>query len=285
MQSNNQPKLYCFFGHHKCASTYVIDICYEICNVLGLKPIYNKIAFEAHPEQYSTIKKSSLLISQTTTVDKLDKLGSDFKAFHVIRDPRDICVSGYYSHLKTHPIKGWENLEKHRELLQTLDKNEGLLKEFEFSDVYLKHIGDWNYLDPRIFEIKMEDLTESPIESWIAIFKFMGLMDNTNKNNRILYNFNSKINRVLKYKNIPETLRLNKNGLLPESIENLVAHKYSFKKLSKGRINGQENVNSHYRKGLRGDWKNHFTEMHKTVFKEKYGDLLIKLGYESGYNW
>ena len=69
------------------------------------------------------------------------------------------------------------------------------------------------------------------------------------------------------------------------TIRNLVGEKYSFKKLSGGRKTGEENTNSHYRNGKRGDWKNHFTEKHKTVFKEKYGDLLIKLGYETDYDW
>ena len=40
-----------------------------------------------------------------------------------------------------------------------------------------------------------------------------------------------------------------------------------------------------FRKGKIGDWKNHFTEEHKRVFKEVAGKALIKLGYENGYDW
>lgn len=40
-----------------------------------------------------------------------------------------------------------------------------------------------------------------------------------------------------------------------------------------------------FRKGIIGDWKNHFSENHKRQFKEVAGDVLIKLGYESDFNW
>ncbi len=40
-----------------------------------------------------------------------------------------------------------------------------------------------------------------------------------------------------------------------------------------------------FRKGQIGDWKNHFTEAHKQAFKEVAGNALIKLGYETNYDW
>lgn len=40
-----------------------------------------------------------------------------------------------------------------------------------------------------------------------------------------------------------------------------------------------------FRKGSIGDWRNHFTEEHKRVFKELAGDLLIDLGYERDNDW
>lgn len=40
-----------------------------------------------------------------------------------------------------------------------------------------------------------------------------------------------------------------------------------------------------FRKGVIGDWKNHFTEEHKRLFKETAGEALIKMGYEKGYDW
>lgn len=40
-----------------------------------------------------------------------------------------------------------------------------------------------------------------------------------------------------------------------------------------------------FRKGIIGDWKNHFKDYHKDLFKEIAGDLLIKEGYEKDLNW
>jgi len=40
-----------------------------------------------------------------------------------------------------------------------------------------------------------------------------------------------------------------------------------------------------YREGKTGGWRNHFTEEHKTLFKEKAGALLVELGYETDQDW
>lgn len=40
-----------------------------------------------------------------------------------------------------------------------------------------------------------------------------------------------------------------------------------------------------FRSGKTGEWKKHFTEEHKKIFKEVAGDLLVKLGYEKNNNW
>ncbi len=40
-----------------------------------------------------------------------------------------------------------------------------------------------------------------------------------------------------------------------------------------------------FRSGKTGSWKEHFTAEHKRIFKEVAGDLLIRLGYETDYDW
>lgn len=49
----------------------------------------------------------------------------DYRGFHVIRDPRDVGVSGYFSHLHSHPIGDWYELAEHRRELQSLPRHEG----------------------------------------------------------------------------------------------------------------------------------------------------------------
>jgi glycosyltransferase involved in cell wall biosynthesis len=53
-----------------------------------------------------------------------------------------------------------------------------------------------------------------------------------------------------------------------------------FAKKANGRERGQENPMSHYRKGVPGDWKNHFTPERTAYFKQHHGALLTQLGYE-----
>lgn len=43
--------------------------------------------------------------------------------------------------------------------------------------------------------------------------------------------------------------------------------------------------NTFVRKGIKGDWRNYFTEYNKETFKKYAGDTLIKLGYELDLNW
>jgi len=40
-----------------------------------------------------------------------------------------------------------------------------------------------------------------------------------------------------------------------------------------------------FRSGKTGGWRDHFTDEHKSLFKEVAGDLLVKLGYEVNNDW
>ena len=40
-----------------------------------------------------------------------------------------------------------------------------------------------------------------------------------------------------------------------------------------------------FRSGKTGEWKKHFTDEHKRIFKDVAGDLLIRLGYEQNNDW
>ena len=40
-----------------------------------------------------------------------------------------------------------------------------------------------------------------------------------------------------------------------------------------------------FRSGKTGEWKKHFTQEHKSTFKDVAGDLLVRLGYETNNDW
>jgi lipopolysaccharide transport system ATP-binding protein len=54
---------------------------------------------------------------------------------------------------------------------------------------------------------------------------------------------------------------------------------------TQGRNRGTEDLESHERKGIAGDWKNHFTDKIAKVVKKRYGDLLVATGYEKDNTW
>ncbi len=53
----------------------------------------------------------------------------------------------------------------------------------------------------------------------------------------------------------------------------------SFERKSGGR------PDSHYRKGVAGDWANHFDEEDRACFKKEFPDIVERLGYEPAVVW
>ena len=70
----------------------------------------------------------------------------------------------------------------------------------------------------------------------------------------------------------------------PETVSRVV-EAHSFRRLSEGRSQGQENTWSFFRKGIAGDWKNYFAPELKETYKSLVGDLLIEYGYEGDHLW
>jgi len=60
--------------------------------------------------------------------------------------------------------------------------------------------------------------------------------------------------------------------------------RYHFRNVT-GRRPGEEDRASFARKGVAGDWKNHFTPDACDIFMRHAGDLLVELGYEHDDSW
>ncbi len=254
--------------NHKCGTTYVKKVLTKLCHDLDFNiEIYQ----QKSPERDQRItpgklfteiksmikhhltprKKPVITFVNNSNYDKLfSQLKGEYKGFHIVRDPRDTIISGYFSHLNSHPVEGpWAKryLIKHREWLKSVSKDEGIHDEIQ-RGYALNLMNKWYYDDPDILEIKFESLTKEPFEMFSKIFNHIDI-------------------------------DIDKNHLAS------ILDEFSFKNLSGGRKKGQEDVNSHFRKGVPGDWKNHFTQEHIDLFKQKWGDLIIRLGYEKDITW
>ncbi|MEO1654704.1 MAG: sulfotransferase domain-containing protein, partial [Bacteroidota bacterium] len=276
---------YVYCGHPKCASTWMSGIVLKVCNDLGMKPFYEQVAMRRTTVDMIKNSGADFIISQNTDYQKIAALEA-YRGFHLIRDPRDLCISAYFSFLHSHPIREWEQLAELRAKLKSLNKEEGIREVIIFCERFLKFMDQWNYADENILDVKIEDLKEKPLANLIRIFDFMGLLNPEEENamTSSIFQVKAFANKVLRQKQIPFDYRIPQKYISRAYLKELL-DKLDFKKLSKGRKEGEEDSKSHYRKGTPGDWKNHFNGDHIELVKEYYGDLLVKLSYEKDLDW
>ena len=169
------------------------------------------------------------------------------RRFVVIRDLRDTLVSGYFSILHSHP-QDMDHIRKWQSVLQSVSLEDGLIFLFEgFTDLCAAVQGTWMESgDPLI---RYEDL----------------LTDDTGLLEEVLIGHCA----------LP---------VEPELLRRKVEES-RFERLSGGRQPGQEDRSSHFRKGVPGDWRNHFTPRVTELFKKRFGDILIYAGYERDKLW
>lgn len=208
------------------------------------------------------------------------------RGVHIIRDPRDIAVSAYFSHLHSHSVKEWSALEEYRDKLRGMTKEDGLAAEIENRRAEFTQISDWNYNQPDVLEIKFEEMTTSNYDLIIRVFDHYKLLDTARYRTRhrikelafdVVDGISGSVGRKLTRRLRPDTVT---------GAELLgMAWRFRFQTLAGGRKEGDENIKSHFRKGAPGDWVNHFTDDHKALFKRLYPDLVVQLGYESSDDW
>ena len=225
-------------------------------------------------------QRAQLIRYTNSNWEYVSKLGK-VPAFHIIRDPRDIIVSAYFSHRGSHPTDGWPELIPHRQALQQLDEEAGILKELDFSECVLRDMETWSYQQAHILEIRFEDFAKQAEATLIKACNHIGLLNDKQPTsvNR-LYDRFLFFNSWLYYKShqlLPFRWR---TATLPTYVLQDIIKKHSFEKMTAGRKQGTEDKSSHLRKGKSGDWKNHFTQKISDKFNQKYPGLIEKLGYK-----
>ncbi len=295
--ADTAPPLLAYFGHHKCATGWTDTILMEICFHMGLHfrivhrpddiPSYESLGTFAREEGVDFLSYTNADLDFASTLPR-------YRGFHVVRDPRDVLVSAYFSHRFSHPTSRWPALEEHRERLQQVSKEEGLFLEMEFSRWVFEQMHKWDYDQEHVLELKMETLTANPVQELTKVMRFLGMLDEERRTvlERMARQARLKVNRL---HHRGRHLRIGNVSLfpvprrpvrvLPDTMLKRIIRQKSFKKMAGGREKGEENVKSHFRKGQPGDWKNHFTEAHKKAFKTEFNDVLVKLGYERDAGW
>lgn len=171
---------------------------------------------------------------------------NSWRGFFVVRDPRDILVSWYFSWKHSHPVMG--DIGKQREQLASMNEAEGLcygIDELEGNGLFAA-LRSWKGVlpgDPNLTVVRYEDLIDrDQFEEFRKLFAHCAIA-------------------------------------LPDDVLRRILQKNSFAAIAKGRERGKEDVTSHLRKGVHGDWKNHFTPQVEEKFRDVTGDLVETLGY------
>lgn len=246
----------------KTASQWIKDIfsdkiVEETTHMACLNPRRDYITDKSHIDDLKTGWETGKVVSPLyVTYDDFKTIPKKrYKAFLIVRDIRDVIVSQYFSITYSHAIIN----ESHRETRKKLQE----LPFDESFSLFLKKIypiGNENFSykrfflswlacdDPNVFKTTYEKLTQQHnVPAWRELFDFLEI------------------------------------EISDAALEALM-QRYSFEKIS-GRNRGDEDKNVHLRKGVAGDWKNYLTAEHKELFKESFGEILIRYGYEEGLDW
>jgi hypothetical protein len=170
----------------------------------------------------------------------------NFRAFFVPRDPRDVVVSWYFSVKLSHKVMN--RIGEVREKLQGMSEEDGMLFVIDWvqSRGLLAALRTWQQgtsKDLRLRIFRYEELTdERQFTTWKQLLAHCDIQ-------------------------------------MPDDVLREVLADYAFSALTKGRERGAEDVKSHLRKGVHGDWKNHFTPGVEKKFREVTGSLVVELGY------
>lgn len=169
-----------------------------------------------------------------------------YKAFFVMRDPRDVLISWYFSSKFSHPLMG--DLGRVRRDLQRLSEQDGLLYCIEHLDDFGLFAAQRSWADAagkdvNVLLVRYEDLIA---EQSLATFE-----------------------QLLRHCDIRA----------PGAELEAILRTYRFEELS-GRQAGDEDRFAHYRKGVAGDWRNHFNRTIEARFEKAAGDLISLWNYE-----
>ena len=279
---------FAYYGHHKCATTWMRGVIEKVCRYTGMTAhtFDNPSQFEGNLDGYLSEHPTDFFCYTNAKYELLGNVGK-LPGFHMIRDPRDIIVSGYFSHKHSHPTDGWSELIEHRKRLNGAESEEaGLLHEIDFSEPWIRDIADWNYQADNILELKYEEFVANPYDTVLAAFEHLELIDAERSGLGYC--------TVQWFRALGIKLNSASRGRLPNLFaashipaDELLRIVYAnrFAKQAKGRKPGQEDVKSHYRSGRAGDWQKYFTPRVADAFSQRYPGLLETLGYEPDDSW
>jgi Sulfotransferase domain len=262
----------CIFCYHKAGTVLLGKVFRQICET-------NNLEFKSLKGKQTEIPPDTDVILFAHSLIDFTHVEKPFVGVHVIRDPRDIIVSGYHYHRQTtekwcintdfsttppirfpkvpysqeHRSEEWKikYLESlggisYQENLLRMSQQQGLMFEMNNYGAWtIESMKDWNYGMGNILEIRFENLTNRYDDTFRRIFDHIGF---------------SKSESAVGLK-IAALHDLGRKS--PEEIEKM----------------------RHITSPSGTNWEEYFETQHKEAFLDRFGDVLVRLGYETSNNW
>lgn len=223
--------------HHKVMTTYFTAVLRLLG--YGLNLPYQKVHIE-HPDP-----QARLVMSMHGKLN-LPRL-APYRGVHVMRDPRDMIVSGYHYHKWTH--EAWvhrpdENGLTYQGKLNAANTYDGLFLEIDhFIFFYRDTLLNWDTEDSDILEVSFEDLMgENRDRVYRGIFSHLGFEG--------------------------------RNLELATDLMRLFEAKSR-----SGKKTGKIAQKSHLRSGKSGQWRKELEPEHIAYIERELGSVLRKFGY------
>ena len=253
------------FSYHKCGTKLLGKIFNNLCLKYGWE-------YKSFPGYANEIPKSDVVFFLHSQIDK-NKLPKKYIGIHVVRDPRDIIISGFLYHKRTdeewcvnknfqinrkiiYPqvpssqmfrsenwkrnyIKGLRG-KSYQENINSLSEEKGIFFE-------MKHYGKWTIEDMLNWDSKTMNCLEIKFED-------------------IMSNYESEMDKIFDHCN------LSKSQLLTAK---RISENENIKKMSKSAIEKNPHIfSSNTRK-----WKKYFNNEIKSYFEKNFSEVISKYNY------
>lgn len=212
--------------------------------VTGLTHLGDKLAL-LHPEDAAAI------------LPHLDRAYPGYRAIHIVRDGRDVAVSGFFHVYRNRAAEGDEPSPLVRRVEKVLEGGGGRL----FTDEHLRfRAQSWNDVTTAV-----DGLLRPALGERYLLLRYEDLLADTR----------ASIERTFAFVGV---------GCSPQLVSDIL-EATSFKKMSGGRRAGEQDPKSGRRKGQAGDWKNYFTPRDRALFAALAQPALERFGYEPDASW